>query len=499
MTTSLPAHAVAPGDLVDGRYRVVELIGEGGMGAVFLAEHVGLSKEVALKVIHPSFAGNGEIRARFEREAMASARVEHPNVASALDIGELPDGSAYLVMPLVRGPSLAEVLSAGPMPEMRAIEIGAQIADALAAAHAAGIVHRDLKPDNVVLVPRDDGGDHVKVLDFGIAGLSGEVEGPSKALTRVGTVMGTPGYMSPEQAIGEPVDARTDLYALGVILWEALTGRALFDGGDVAAIVTQQLTTTPPSPNEAGARASLALDALVVRLLSRSRDDRPSTAVEVRDALLAMLPETRPSWVGGTTTGVAVPRAALPTIPSGSAPLVTSLRARARQLTARFRAMPRRAQAIGSAVFAALLLVLALTVGDRADDEEVAEVAPSAAAKKAEKKPAASKKGEVDAALVEQLTEGSTRSERLEAARALDASGVTLPAYVRAMVDMELAKGCADRRAALEAIAELRDARTRDFIERWGAMPKRGCGFMKARDCYACIRDDLDRTKAALE
>ena len=131
------------------------------------------------------------------------------------------------------------------MPWPRAVAIAAQIADALEAAHTAGIVHRDLKPDNVVLVPRDDGRDHVKVLDFGIAGLSGEDPSLGRPLTRVGVVMGTPGYMSPEQAIGETVDARTDLYALGVILWEAIVGRQLF-AGQITGIVTLQLTTVPP-------------------------------------------------------------------------------------------------------------------------------------------------------------------------------------------------------------------------------------------------------------
>ncbi|MBK8593318.1 MAG: serine/threonine protein kinase, partial [Sandaracinaceae bacterium] len=169
-------HAISTGDLIDGRYRVISLLAEGGMGAVFLAEHMGLSKEVALKVIHKGIAGDGDMRARFAREAMASAQIDHPHVASTLDIGALPDGSAYLVMPLIRGPSLADTLDSGPMPWPRAVSIGAQIADALEAAHAAGIVHRDLKPDNVVLTARDDGRDHVKVLDFGIAGLSGAAE-----------------------------------------------------------------------------------------------------------------------------------------------------------------------------------------------------------------------------------------------------------------------------------------------------------------------------------
>src|SRR5690606_18353286 len=222
-----------------------------------------------------------------------------------------------------------------------------------------GIIHRDLKPDNVVLMPRDDGGDHVKVLDFGIAGLSGEEPAPGKQLTRVGAVMGTPGYMSPEQAIGETVDARTDLYALGVILWEALTGRALFPGDDVAGIVTQQLTTTPAPVREAGVIAQTELEALVARLLARTRNERPATALEVRDALAAMLPEPRPSRFVGTMSShsssarpnATEPRAALPTLPAAMAPYAGELRARATLLSRRFRAMPRPAQIAASVAF----------------------------------------------------------------------------------------------------------------------------------------------------
>ncbi|MBK7777800.1 MAG: serine/threonine protein kinase [Sandaracinaceae bacterium] len=296
-------HAISTGDLIDGRYRVISLLAEGGMGAVFLAEHMGLSKEVALKVIHKGIAGDGDMRARFAREAMASAQIDHPHVASTLDIGALPDGSAYLVMPLIRGPSLADTLDSGPMPWPRAVSIGAQIADALEAAHAAGIVHRDLKPDNVVLTARDDGRDHVKVLDFGIAGLSGAAEATSEVpLTRAGVVMGTPGYMSPEQAVGEVVDLRTDLYALGVILWESVVGRRLFDGPDITSIITRQLTTVATPIASLDANVPPELDALVSRLLSPSRDQRPSSAGEVRDVLVASLPAMRPSLVDSLPT-----------------------------------------------------------------------------------------------------------------------------------------------------------------------------------------------------
>jgi serine/threonine protein kinase len=208
------------GQVIDNRYRIVELLGEGGMGAVFAAEHLKLRKQVALKIIRAEFASNPVIEARFAREATATSKLEHPHVASAVDYGTLPDGGAFLVTQLVRGVSLARQLERGRMRWAVAADLGAQVADALAAAHAAGIVHRDLKPDNILVETRDDGKFHVKVVDFGIARLTEEAigDGTLRPLTRMGAIIGTPGYMAPEQAVGEPVDARGDLYALGVIV-----------------------------------------------------------------------------------------------------------------------------------------------------------------------------------------------------------------------------------------------------------------------------------------
>ncbi len=277
------------GRVLDDRYRILERLGEGGMGAVFIAEHTKLFKRVALKVIHPHFAGNDEIAARFAREAMTSAHVEHPNVASALDFGSLPEGGAYLVMQLVRGPSLSEHLAQhGALSASEACQIAAQIADAVAAAHASGIVHRDLKPDNVVLMPNEDGTQTVKVLDFGIAHVKAQNQAPTgsgRVLTRVGVVIGTPGYMPPEQATGQPVDERADLYALGVILWELLMGTAPFQGETFSEIVTRQLHAPGPQLTLSAEHAPEALRALIRALLERNPADRPKSAAEVRDAL----------------------------------------------------------------------------------------------------------------------------------------------------------------------------------------------------------------------
>lgn len=309
------------GRVIDDRYRVESLLGEGGMGAVFLAEHVKLQKKVALKIILPQFAGNGEVAERFAREAMASAKLEHPHVASALDYGTLTEGGAYLVMQYARGPSLRKSLLTSR--DWRyACDVGAQIADALSAAHAAGIVHRDLKPENVVLEPRDDGSELVRVLDFGIARVldPGETSGSVSKLTRVGTIIGTPGYMAPEQALGEPVDTRADLYALGVILWEITAGRELFTETEVTALVTKQLTTEPPRLRTIHADVPAELEEVVAKLLARDRNDRPQKAGEVRDVLkrlafaasMERFSQSSPAWPAPSMT------ASQPGVPAAS-------------------------------------------------------------------------------------------------------------------------------------------------------------------------------------
>ncbi|MDB4990729.1 MAG: Serine/threonine protein kinase [Myxococcaceae bacterium] len=279
------------GQVIAERYHVVELLAEGGMGAVYIADHLTLHKQVALKIVHPEHAGNTELTARFEREAMATSRIDHPNVISAIDFGTLPDGTAFLAVQLVRGPSLTKLLTEhGAMVWQRAASFGAQIADALSAAHGHGIIHRDLKPDNVLLQARDDGSELVKVLDFGVAKFAPESKVPLSArtdVTQIGMVVGTPGYMAPEQTIGNPADERSDLYALGVILWESLVGEPLWSAPDLQALVEKQMTETPRLLREAGADASLpdALEQLVASLLARRAEERPNDAGSVREAL----------------------------------------------------------------------------------------------------------------------------------------------------------------------------------------------------------------------
>jgi len=276
------------GAVIAGRYRILSLIGVGGMGAVYRAEHVHMRKTVALKLLHPELLRVEEVVQRFEREAIAAARIDHPNVVAANDFGKLDDGSFYLVLEYVDGTSLRQLLEQGPLPFARSLNVARQTTLALGAAHAAGIVHRDLKPDNVMLVPEADGTDRVKVLDFGIARVAPPSENrDATKLTRVGVVMGTVAYMSPEQAVGQEIDERTDLYSLGVMLYEMIAGVVPFDAELPSQVLARQLVEAPP-PLPAGTPPALAQ--LVYDLMEKKADARPPTADAVLERLVALTP-----------------------------------------------------------------------------------------------------------------------------------------------------------------------------------------------------------------
>jgi eukaryotic-like serine/threonine-protein kinase len=268
------------GTVLAGRYRIERLLGSGGMGSVYRAEHVLMRKACAVKVLHREMTQVKEVVARFEREAVAAARIEHPNVATATDFGQLDNGSFYLVLEFIEGKSLSQLIAeTGPLNEERALLIARQMSDALAAAHAAGIVHRDLKPDNVMLVTKDGSSDFVKVLDFGIAKVKIDESGSTEqALTRLNTVMGTPEYMAPEQARGETVDHRADLYTVGVILYEMLSGKSPFRHEEFVVVLTKKLTEDPA---QLAAHISQGTRDLVSGLLQRQPEDRPQSATEL--------------------------------------------------------------------------------------------------------------------------------------------------------------------------------------------------------------------------
>ena len=239
------------GRMVGGRYRLETRLGEGGMGTVYRALHVLMEKPVAVKILRGELALDETAVARFQREAKGASRIEHENCVSVTDFGREDDGVLWLIMEHLEGETLWDVVQEdGPLSKRRTLDIGAQIARALVAAHGVGVVHRDLKPENVMVVQRADRRDHIKVLDFGLAKLLHADGERGTALTRAGSVFGTPRYMSPEQAEGRPADQRSDLYSFGVLLYEMITGTLPFDDESVVALLNRHVSETPELPSD---------------------------------------------------------------------------------------------------------------------------------------------------------------------------------------------------------------------------------------------------------
>ena len=263
------------------QYEIVSAVGSGGMGVVYRARDTRLGRDVALKVMAPHIASDPVMRSRFETEARAVASLTHPGILSIYELA-IADGVPFAVMELLEGRNLRERIAAGPLPWREAVDIAAAIADGLAAAHAKGIVHRDLKPENVFLT--SDG--HVKILDFGLALQRLEVaEGPTVAHTAAGVVLGTFGYMSPEQVTGERVDGRTDLFALGCLLYEMLTGRQLFTGATPQEQIAKLLHESAPDLSTVDPLAPQALRGIVARAIERDPARRFESAIGLAAAL----------------------------------------------------------------------------------------------------------------------------------------------------------------------------------------------------------------------
>jgi hypothetical protein len=276
------------GRVIDGRYRVQTRIGTGGMGAVYRVEHVRMGKVAAMKVLHRELAGDEAVVKRFHREVEVVSRLNHPNIVQTFDFGYW-DGLLYLIMEYVRGEDLAAIVKReGPQPLSRALGLGIQVCSALDEAHHLGVIHRDLKPENIVCMRRRDE-EHAKVLDFGLAKLRERPE--LGEITGAGNLVGTPYFMSPEQVKSEPIDHRTDIYSMGATLYRILTGAFPFEGNSPMGIMTKHLNDRliPPSERAPNRTLSAEVDRVVMKAMSRKRDDRHPTAAALRHDLEALL------------------------------------------------------------------------------------------------------------------------------------------------------------------------------------------------------------------
>jgi serine/threonine protein kinase/predicted negative regulator of RcsB-dependent stress response len=293
------------GALLAGRYQIKRLCGEGGMGRVYEAEHVEIGKRVAVKVLHPAYSRTPDLVERFRREARAASRIEHPNVVNVTDFGTTDDGALFFVMEYIEGIELGLLVHReGPLPPVRALRIAEQMCEALQAAHDVGVIHRDLKPENILLLglganrtpPKGQvtpgaelrqPSDFVKVLDFGIAKSSALEENPKngKRLTRPGVAMGTPEYMAPEQAAGHSAEARSDIYAVGSIMYEMLSGLPPYDGDNVMEVLHKKANESPASLAKLRPELSPAVVALVERAMARSPSERPKSMADLAYAI----------------------------------------------------------------------------------------------------------------------------------------------------------------------------------------------------------------------
>jgi serine/threonine protein kinase len=275
-------------------YEVLEKLGEGGMGEVWRACDQRLNRMVAIKMLPSALAVDPGLRARFEQEARALGALNHPNIVTIYDVGQDDEGRAYMVSELVEGESLRAVLNRGPLPPRRAVEFAGQIAEGMAAAHALGIIHRDLKPENVMVAKSGQ----VKLLDFGLAKQKSQAADGRTAtleLSQPGTILGTAGYMSPEQVRAEPVDARSDIFSFGCVLYEMVAGRRAFRATSAVETMHAILSAEPADFEGDAARLPPALSTIVRRCLEKSPEQRFQSAADLAFALKSM------STIGGST------------------------------------------------------------------------------------------------------------------------------------------------------------------------------------------------------
>jgi serine/threonine-protein kinase len=276
------------GKTLNNRYVVEEKLGEGGFGTVWRARQTQMDRKVALKVLHPRMAKDPQVVGRFKREAQASSQLRAPHTVQVYDFDQTPEGQMYLAMEMLAGQSMHALLATeGPFAPMRMAKIMDGIAESLGEAHQHGIVHRDIKPENIYLEPQPTP-DYVKVLDFGIAKIVSGDGSKGPQLTAAGQTLGTLEYMSPEQLMGQQLDGRSDIYALGIMAYEMMTGRLPFDAKTPTEMITGHLKTVPPPPSKFKPEIPAQLDAVILRCLEKNRDKRFADTGELRAALAAL-------------------------------------------------------------------------------------------------------------------------------------------------------------------------------------------------------------------
>ena len=315
------------GTIIADRYNVIKKLGEGGMGTVYLAEHVKMGRKSAVKVMNPNMVNDADAISRFNREAANASRINHANVAAVYDFGETSDGLIYLAMEFIEGPALTKVIEeAGALNPMRAAEITRQAAEALSVAHDMGIVHRDLKPDNIMLAKGRDGSDIVKVVDFGIAKAANN---DAQKVTKTGLVVGTPEYMSPEQLAGDKLDGRSDTYSLALVAFAMLTGKLPFPADTVQESMILRLTEQPKRLGEMKTDVNWPADvqAVMDKALERDAVSRYQTASDFGRALhkaVSTMPEATMTNAFTSVIGrMSTPKKPTPIVPDHSAPAPT--------------------------------------------------------------------------------------------------------------------------------------------------------------------------------
>ena len=493
------------GSVLDGRYRVDSILGTGGMGRVYKGEHTGIGRAVAIKILHADLGRNKEATQRFQREALASGRLDHPNIVGVTDFGVLDDGCLYLVMEALEGEGLGTRLERdNRIPWLEATEIIRGVLAGLRHAHDRNVIHRDIKPDNIVLA-RKDGEQIVKILDFGIAKLLAGT-GDDPATTRAGLTVGTPAYLSPEQAVGGEIKAATDLYSTSVVFYEMLAGRPPFEDTDPLAIMTAHVSREPPIFKEIAPDLKLpaGLERLILRGLEKVSAERTGSATDYMAQLDDVLraagydvasPAPRTSGQVRIPTPPpgalkAAPFSAAPTVAFTPMPFDATRSSKVVSIADVSEPLPRKWLVIGGLVLiAAIIGAIALKVsGGKHADPPAKHDPPPKHAEASPPSPPPQPPHEDPPAAVAPIAAApeSTPAPPAEATVDRDA------AYKAAVHELQTGKTCTDRKAALARLVDLDDPRALAPIKQARYRPHGGVLGIGERNANACLHADAD-------